>query len=258
MGVREAFEQDVDAALARAAPLQPVARADLASLPGPVERYLRIVGVVGQPRVANVCARLHGRIRSGPAARWIQLTAEQYNVARPAARFFYLHGSMFGIPIHGYHRYVDGSATMTIKAAGLVTIVDAAGEDMTVSETVTLFNDMCVLAPAMLLDAPIAWEPIDARTTRARFLNTGRTIDATLSFAESGELIDFRSDDRRQIASDGRAARRMGWSTPLHAYRSFGPVRLASGGEARWHEPDGDYDYIELTFDSVQYNPRSR
>jgi hypothetical protein len=48
------------------------------------------------------------------------------------------------------------------------------------------------------------------------------------------------------------------WSTPLAGYRSFGPVRLASGGEARWHEPGGDYAYIELTLDDVQYNVRSR
>lgn len=258
VGLRTAFERDVDAALARVAPVQPVVDADLAPLPEPVQRYLRVAGVVGQPRVANVYARMHGRIRNGRAARWIPLTAEQYNVASPPSRFFYLHGSMFAVPVHGYHRYVGASAAMTVKAAGLVTIADAAGEEMTISETVTLFNDMCILAPAMLLDAPIVWEPVDARSTRARFSNAGHTIGATLSFAESGELVDFRSDDRRQIAPDGRVAKKMGWSTPLAAYRWFGSVRLASGGEARWHEPDGDYAYIELTFDAVQYNVRWR
>jgi hypothetical protein len=30
---------------------------------------------------------------------------------------------------------------------------------MSQSETVTLFNDMCIMAPATLVDAPIAWEP---------------------------------------------------------------------------------------------------
>jgi hypothetical protein len=48
------------------------------------------------------------------------------------------------------------------------------------------------------------------------------------------------------------------WSTPLADYRPFGPVRLASGGEAQWHEPSGDYAYIELTLDDVQYNVHSR
>jgi hypothetical protein len=48
------------------------------------------------------------------------------------------------------------------------------------------------------------------------------------------------------------------WSTPLAGYRSFGPVRLASGGEARWHESAGEYAYIELELDEVQYNVQPR
>jgi hypothetical protein len=173
VGLRTAFERDVDAALARIESVQPVVDADLLSLPDPVQRYLRVAGVVGQPRVANLYARMHGRIRNGRDARWIPLTAEQYNFAHPPARFFYLRGSMFAVPVHGYHRYAGTSAAMTVKAAGLVTVVDAAGEEMTVGETVTLFNDMCIMAPAMLLDAPIVWEPVDDHTTRARFSNAG-------------------------------------------------------------------------------------
>lgn len=75
-------------------------------------------------------------------------------------------------------------------------------------------------------------------------------------FNDGGELIDFRSDDRYLIASDGTAARPVRWSTPLAGYRSFGPARLASSGEGRWHEPEGDYAYIELTIDEVEYNVR--
>ena len=47
------------------------------------------------------------------------------------------------------------------------------------------------------------------------------------------------------------------WWWALAGYRSFGPVRLASRGEGRWHEPR-EYTYIELTLDDVQYNLRSR
>jgi hypothetical protein len=52
--------------------------------------------------------------------------------------------------------------------------------------------------------------------------------------------------------------RKVRWSTPLGPYRSFGPIRLASGGDARWHEAEGEYAYIELTIDDVRYNVRSR
>jgi hypothetical protein len=164
---------------------------------------------------------------------------------------------MFTIPVQGYHRYVGRSATMRIKAAGLLPVVDVSGNEMSKGETVTMFNDMCVMAPATLIDAAIAWESVDARTARATFTNAGQTIRAELVFNEAGELTNFRSDDRYQTSPDGKCVKKVRWSTPLANYRSFGPVRLASTGEGRWHEPRGEYAYIELTIDDIQYNVQS-
>ena len=253
-----AYDRDVDRGLARFTPGEPITDAELAHLPAPVQQYLRRNGVIGQPRVRNFRARMHGRIRNGPDARWMPLTAEQYNFVDEPARLFYLNASMLLIPVQGYHRYVGPSATMHVKAAALVPVVDVSGDEMNQGETVTMFNDMCVMAPATLIDAAIAWEPVDARTARASFTNAGQTIRAELSFNEGGELTNFWSDDRYQTSPDGKSVKKVRWSTPLDGYRSFGPVRLASGGEARWHEPGTDYAYIELTLDDVQYNLHSR
>jgi hypothetical protein len=146
-----------------------LAEADLDVMPEPVQRYLRVTGAVGQPRVANFGALLRGRIRSSRDARWIPLAIEQHNVvAGVRARFFYFSGSMMGIPVQGYHRYAEASATMRVKAAALVPVADAAGPEMDQSETVTLFNDMCLFAPASLVDPAIVWEAVDRNTARRR------------------------------------------------------------------------------------------
>jgi hypothetical protein len=147
---------------------------------------------------------------------------------------------------------------MRVKAAALVPVVSAAGWEMAQGETVTLFNDMCLMAPAALIDAAIAWEPIDARTVEARFTNAGHTIRAVLTFNETGELTNFVSDDRLQTSADGTTFKRVRWSTPIRGYRRFGASYLPSGGEARWHEPEGEYAYIDLTIDDVQYNVQPR
>jgi len=160
--------------------------------------------------------------------------------------------------VQGYHRYVGSSASMRVKAAALVTVAAADGPDMTHGETVTLFNDMCVMAPATLIDPAIVWKPVDAQAVRARFTNAGQTIEAVLAFHHGGELANFWSDDRFQSSADGKTMKRVRWSTPVGPYRSFDGVRLPSGGEARWHEADADYAYIELTIDEVHYNMRSR
>jgi hypothetical protein len=248
------YERDVVDALSRHAAVQRVTEADLEPLPAPVQRYLRLTGAVGRPRIENFRVRMHGRIRSGPGDPWMPLLAEQYNVVGEPRRFFYLTASKFGIPIQGYHRYVGATASMRINAAGLLPIAAAAGAEMVQSETVTVFNDMCLMAPGTLIDPAIQWEAVDSRTVRARFVSTGHAIAAELIFNEAGELTNFRSEDRYQMPSDGGPGRKRGWSTPTSGYRCIRGRRLVSGGAARWRECDGDYTYIELAFDDIEYN----
>jgi hypothetical protein len=253
--LRADYDNDVENRLGRAAAVgTPVTDSELAHLPPPVQRYLRLAGVVGQPHVRNYRVKMHGRIRSGRESRWMPFSAEQHNFVDPPARLSYLNASMFGIPAQGFHRYVGASASMLVEAAALVPVANESGDQMTQSETVTLFNDMCVMAPATLIDPAIRWEPIDAHATRARYANAGHAITADLIFDESGMLANFVSADRSQSSGDGTAMRQLSWSTPLWGHRQFGPMRLAGAGEARWEEPDGEYAYIQLTIDDVQYN----
>jgi hypothetical protein len=127
MSLQASYDYDVDRALARLAPTERITDADLAHLPVPVQRYLRGAGVVAQPRVHNFHVRMHGRIRSNRDTRWMPLTAEQYNFVDEPARLFYLNASMFTVPVQEYHRYVGPSATIMVKAAALVPVVDVSG-----------------------------------------------------------------------------------------------------------------------------------
>lgn len=260
--LRAAYDRDVVSALVHVTPGPPVREQDLTRLPAPVQRYLRAAGVVGRSRPTSFRARLHGRIRSSPDAKWMPFRAEQYDVIGPeASRLFYMTATRAGLPVQGYHRFVADDASMTIKAAALVPVVDMRGEVMTQSETVTLFNDMCVMAPAMLLDARVQWQGAQPDRDRAgvdivaaRFTHLGRSIAARLFIDENGDLIDFDSDDRSAASADGTAARRLRWSTPLREPRQFGGVRLMSAGEGRWHEGRGSWAYIELKIDEVTYD----
>jgi hypothetical protein len=261
--LRAQYDADVDLGLTRSAPQPPVSEADLARLPAPVQRFLRVSGVVGQPRVRNVRARMHGRIRNGPDAAWMPFTAEQVNFFDRPSRFFYMTASRMLVPFQGYHRYEGARATMTVKVAAAFTVVGPAADkatqdEMTQAETVTMFNDMCLLAPATLLDPAIGWESIDPSRVRASFTNAGHTIRAELVFTETGELADFWSDDRRQAAADGKTMRAVRWSTPVQGYAAFGPFRLIAGGEARWHDAEGAYPYIQIELDDVRYNVERR
>ncbi|CAN5141089.1 hypothetical protein BH20ACT3_BH20ACT3_00010 [soil metagenome] len=124
------------------------------------------------------------------------------------------------------------------------------------AETVTLLNDLCIFAPAALVDAPISWQPLDDRRVRAAYSNGEHNVTAELVFNDQAELIDFISDDRLAATPDGKGFTPQRWSTPVSDYGHIGPHLLATAGEGRWH-PDGEpaFTYIELHLDDVKYNP---
>jgi hypothetical protein len=252
---RAQFERDAKAGLARPIDAPPLREADLARLPDPVQRYLRATGMVGQPLIRNYRVRMRGRIRSGPTARWMPFEADQQSFADHPTRLFWIRATMMGVPVDGLHRLADGHAIMRIKPLGAFAVVDAAGPEMDQGETVTLFNDMCLLAPGTLVDRAIQWEPVDAWTAKARFTHAAHTISATLHFDDDGLLKDFVSDDRF-ASTDGKNFMRWRWSTPIAEYRAYGPYRLAARGEARWHSPEGEYEYAAVDILEVEYNRR--
>jgi len=232
----------------------PVSEADLAALPPQVQTYLRRAKVVGRPRVRSFRAIFRGQMRAAPDGGWMNAEIEQRNYFAPdaPARLFFMKARRWGVPFVGYHRYVGSEATMRVRLAGLLEVVNASGDLMTQSETVTLFNDICFLAPGALLDAPVSWENLDAHRVRATYTNAGRSISAVLSFDEAGDLVGFVSQDRYQ-SGDGKQFHRFPWSTPLRKYRDFGAARLASEGDARWQEPSGEWTYARLELLGISY-----
>ena len=253
---RSEFDENVVRRLATARQAEPITEQDLARLPDAVQRYLRATGVVGQPKIHNYRLRFRGRIRSAPDAAWMPFEADQHSFADDPARLFLMRARMFGVPVEAWHRLAAGHASMKVTVLGLVPIVNASGAIMDRSEAVTLFNDMCLLAPGTLIDRNIRWAPMDARTVRADFTHYSQTISATLHFGDDGLLTNFVSEDRSRASADGKSFTRLPFSTPVRDYHHFGPARLARHGEARWRLADGDFTYGEFDLQEVTYNLR--
>ncbi len=237
-------------------PTEILTEKDLEPLPRPVQEYLRYVGAIGQPKVHNFSARIAGKMRLKKGNPWVDIQAQQYNFFHPNSRTFYIKSQMYGIPFDGLHRYVGDQATMEIKIASMISVADAHGEKMTAGETVTLFNDMCLLAPATLIDPNIQWTEIDSLTVEATFTNAGHSITAQLFFNKKGELIDFSSDDRFE-SEDGKTYRQFRWTTPVKNYITVEGRKIPSYGEAIWHHPEGPYKYAEFDIKKVAYNCES-
>jgi hypothetical protein len=228
---------------------------DIAHLPGIVQKYLHHVGVVGKEKVWNFRAEFKGGIRGKSSEPFMKLKSVQYNFMEDPVRLFYIVARKSGIPAKGIHIYKDSRAIMRIKILGLIPVVNAHGIEMDKGETVTVFNDMCVMAPASLIDRNIEWSDIDTHTIKASFTNGNITISAILHFDNDGRLINFISNDRYETV-DGRSYENYPWETPVLEYKNYNGFNLPSRARLIYKHPDEDFCYGEFELVSMEYNCR--
>jgi hypothetical protein len=254
LGLRSEYREAVQARLPEELEAPVVTEEDLAHLPEPAQRYLRVTGSVGKPVARNFRAVHRGRIRATPEDPWMEFTAEQHNFLDEPSRLFLMKARRGGLPVDVLHAFLRGSASMRVRLLSLFQIVHNRGAEMDQAETVTVLNDLCLFAPSALVDPSIRWEALDNRSARAHYTVGEITISAVLHFDESGELVDFVSDDRLAASPDGKSFLPLRWSTPVSDYRDFGELRVFSCGEGRWHPPGGEYAYLELELLELEVN----
>jgi hypothetical protein len=227
--------------------------AEIAYLPAPVQKYIRYTGFINKPVINNFRIDFLGKIRDHAKPVWMQLTSEQYNFIKTPTRLFYLDATMKGLPVGGFHSFKNGVAFMDIRLLSIFKVEYQSGTVMNVSETVTFFNDMCVMAPGALIDKRIEWLETVGNKVKASFTNNGITISAWLYFNEKGELMNFDSEDRSALGKNGETIK-LKWSTPMRDYKDINGYRLASYAETIYTYPDGDFTYATFTLKDVGYN----
>ena len=201
--------------------------------------------------------RFDAQMRTDDQSPWMTSTATQYEFFDPPARLFFMNASRSGLPFDVLHRYVGGAATFQVRIASLYPMVNKSGATLTKAETVTLMNDIVVMAPAAVLDLPFTWETTGAHTVKATFSNAGCTVAAVLSFDAAGDLIGFYSDDRTQEDATGSRAAR--WSTPISQYAAVDGIRVGTRGDANWIEADGrEWTYGRFVIRGLAYNVTRR
>lgn len=225
-----------------------VTASDLADLPEPAQRYLRFMGVVGQPRDRSFCVRFVGRFRRGPSDRWMPCEAWQVNASDPVSRVFHMRiDALHVIPMVGRDTYIAGRGAMHGKVLGLIPVADGEGEPFDIGELVTYVNDALMLAPSMLLCERTTWTSSDGHSFRITFTDAGRTVTAVVEVDRRGALRDFSTTDRFMDGPDGPLRTR--WTTPVDRWVDVGGRTLPADGRANWHPDGGTFTYVDGRFD---------
>ena len=222
---------------------------DIDILPETVQKYIEYTGSVGKPKVKNMNIVFEGKMRA-KGKGYFSFRSEQYNFFTEPSRLFFMKAKIFGLLVPGYHRYIDTKASMDIRLFGLISVSKHSDGAMNKVETVTLFNDMCLMAPATLIDKRIVWQDINEDSAKATFTNKNISITATLYFNDKHQLVNFVSDDRVEINEN----KQYRFSTPVSSYKNFGGYNLPSYGETTWHYPEGDFTYGKFNLKEINYN----
>ena len=226
---------------------------DIAHLPLPVQKYIRYTGAIGKIKMQNMCIEFDAQMVKKPGAKPMKAVSKQYNFFGNYSRLFLMKGSMFFVPFRAYHVYKNQEATFKVRVANLFNIVDVSGQQLTTAETVTVLNDLCIFAPAALIDKRIKWQEVDSLSTKVSIKNGSFNVSAILYFNAKGELINFVSDDRSTLLDDG-TLRKARWSTPMRDYREMDGRKIPTYGETTYNYPEGDFTYGIFRLKSIQYN----
>jgi hypothetical protein len=255
MNLKKIYKDEVTFALkqSNSKPSKLLLENDIEHLPVPVQKYIKYTGAIGKEQVRNVSIKASGKIRSNANNGWMIFSSEQYNIFDKPLRAFYIKAKKMGVPANGLHLYKNETAIMVIKLLGLFKVVDAKGFEMNQGETVTIFNDMCFMAPASLIDKNIQWDTLDSLHVKAKYTNGSITISATLTFDEEGKLVDFISNDRFET-SDGKIYKNVPWRTPVKEYGTFNGYRLPSKADVIYQHPDGEFCYLKFKLEDISYN----
>lgn len=247
------YKAEVDKRMVNSIDKNPLTVEDIKHLPIPIQNYLKVTNAIGKPQVRNLKAIFTGKMKYSMNSSWRNIQSEQYNFFDTGERIFLIKSGWFGIPFEGLHLFSNNNTSMQVKIASLLKVVDAKGEKMRQSETVTFFNDMCLLAPATLINKNIVWEELSPLKVKARFTLRDITIAATLSFNKEAELVDFISEDR-YLSEDGQHFKNLPWSTPVESHKNFEGQQLIARARACWHSDSGIYSYASFNNKEIRYN----
>jgi hypothetical protein len=222
----------------------------LSHLPVPAQRYLRHAGIVGTAIPGIVRVRQHGRIRSSPAAAWMNWEATEVYSTQPPAFVWRAYLPRKRLPVViGRDEYLEGEGSILMKAAAIYSVADERGEALGAAGLMRYLNEM-IWFPAAFLGSNVTIGPADEDSFTATIADRGITVTATLFVDGQGRLLNFRA--RRFNTATGRLEV---WETPMTHHGERAGVQVPVAGSAVWKLADGDFAYIELSVDAVRYAP---
>jgi hypothetical protein len=219
-------------------------------LPEAAQRYLNHAIAVGTPLASRARIRMHGEIKLGG---WSPFEAEEV-IHLERGMIWAATARLFGLPIRGSDRIVDGSGSMRWKLF-CIPIVNDQSADVTRS-TVGRVAAELVWLPSALAKLDVTWSAEPPSALRAAFELWGESVDLRLGIEDDGRPSTLAL---RRWGNPPESAKydffEFGGSVDEEAtFQGFTvPTRLRVGWYAGSDRFEKEGEFIRVTVDEIEF-----
>lgn len=170
--------------------------ARIATLPAPVQRYLRFAVPGPVPRGGVVHLAAKGQFRRPQTESFAATTAEQVIATGTPALMFSATTPIGPLWARAYDVYAEGRMTMTAKIVSTLVVVDEhETPDLDRISLRRWLLKSALYPQALLPGGPVTWEPIDDSHARAVVRRGAMTAAMVAEFDAAGRMVAMRAEE---------------------------------------------------------------
>lgn len=226
----------------------------LAELPTPVAKWLKVSGVVGKEKSHTVWLKQKAKMKMKPEQEsWNEATAEQvFSIQEPSFVWKVNMNMSPFIKIAGRDRFVEGKGEMLIKIFSMINIVNAQGSKMD-EGTMQRYLGEIVWFPSAALSPFISWETIDSLTAKASMEYKGTKGSGIFYYNEKGDFVKYSALRYKGNEPD---AKRHEWVIDVNEHALVNGVKVPVKMTATWKLDEGDWTWLEMEISDIKYNTK--
>jgi hypothetical protein len=222
----------------------------VSALPDPARHYLEHAIAPGTQLTSAVWLHMHGEIK---LRRWLPFTAQQV-IRWGHGMLWSATVRMYGMPIRGFDRLVDGAGAMRWKLFGVIPVMTASGTDIMRSAAGRVQAES-VWLPSALCGDDVSWMAPDSSHLHAECNAYGQPASLQLAVDDNGRLESVK------LACwgnpEGAEFHYVDFGGVVEEERRFGgytiPTRLRVGWYFDTDRFESDGEFFRVTIDDAMY-----
>lgn len=246
-------DRRVDDLLAAAEPVSTgrLEEFDRSGLPAPVRRYFEAVLDDDGTHVQSARLEQQGEFRlGGRSGSWQPMAATQHYTVEPPG--FLWDAEIAVAPLLSARvvdAYESGQGSLRAVVGSLVPVADVSPSPaLNEGELLRYLAEAVWLPTALLPEAGVDWEAVDAHAARATIEDGGSTASLVFQFDDEG-LVDRVTGERYCQETDSYAS----WTGQFDQYESHDGIRIPTEAAVEWSLPDGSLPYWRARITSIEY-----